>query len=108
VLLQASAPTEAIVCAPGLMNDRYAEQEYVVDRLRQLPEIEPQQEVIFAGPGTRPPIAPGRGWARMIARLATRPRSQPACAGSSPRGRSAAAGPPPRDISISRGATAAA
>jgi hypothetical protein len=34
VLLQAYAPKEAIICAPHLLNDRYAEQEYVVDRRR--------------------------------------------------------------------------
>src|ERR1700730_10287262 len=32
VLLEAFAPREAIVCAPGLLHDRYGEQEYVVDR----------------------------------------------------------------------------
>jgi hypothetical protein len=32
VLLEAFAPREAIVCAPGLLDDRYGEQEYVVDR----------------------------------------------------------------------------
>ena len=34
VLLDALAPREAIVCAPGLLDDRYGEQEYVVDRRR--------------------------------------------------------------------------
>jgi hypothetical protein len=32
VLLEAFAPREAIVCAPGLLDDRYGEQEYIVDR----------------------------------------------------------------------------
>jgi hypothetical protein len=34
VLLQAFAPAAAIICAPGLIDDRYEEQEYVVDRRR--------------------------------------------------------------------------
>ena len=32
VLLEAFAAREAIVCAPGLLDDRYREQEYIVDR----------------------------------------------------------------------------
>jgi len=32
VLLEAFAAREAIVCAPGLLDDRYGEQEYIVDR----------------------------------------------------------------------------
>jgi hypothetical protein len=35
VLLQAFVPKEAIICAPALIDDRYADQEYLVDR-RQL------------------------------------------------------------------------
>ena len=34
VLLEAMAPPEAIVCAPAMFEDPYAEQEYVVDRRR--------------------------------------------------------------------------
>jgi hypothetical protein len=34
VLLQAYAPAAAIICAPSLLDDRYAEQEYVIDRRR--------------------------------------------------------------------------
>ena len=33
-LLRTVAPTEAIICAPGLIDNRYAEQEYLVDRRR--------------------------------------------------------------------------
>lgn len=34
VLLETLAPTEAIICAPVIHNDRYGEQEYLVDRRR--------------------------------------------------------------------------
>jgi len=34
VVLETFAPTEAIICAPALLDDRYAEEEYVVDRRR--------------------------------------------------------------------------
>ena len=36
VLLEAYAPLEAIICAPALIDDRYGESEYIVDR-RKLP-----------------------------------------------------------------------
>lgn len=49
VLLEAYAPPEAIICAPHLIDDRYGEQEYVVDRrylkrvavLERFPEKKP-------------------------------------------------------------------
>lgn len=34
VLLSAFAPPDAIVCSPALLDDRYGEQEYVIDRRR--------------------------------------------------------------------------
>jgi len=34
VLLEAHAPTDAIICAPALVNDGYGEEEYIVDRRR--------------------------------------------------------------------------
>lgn len=34
VLLETLAPAEAIICAPALLDDRYAEKEYIVDRRR--------------------------------------------------------------------------
>ena len=34
ILLETMAPPEAIICAPAMFGDRYAEQEYVVDRRR--------------------------------------------------------------------------
>lgn len=34
VLLETLAGPEAIICAPALLNDRYSEQEYIVDRRR--------------------------------------------------------------------------
>jgi hypothetical protein len=34
VLLETLAPAEAIICAPALLDDRYGEKEYIVDRRR--------------------------------------------------------------------------
>jgi hypothetical protein len=34
ILLETTAPPEAIICATAMFGDRYAEQEYVVDRRR--------------------------------------------------------------------------
>jgi hypothetical protein len=56
VLLETEAPPQAIICAPAMFDDHYAEQEYVVDRRRltgikvvqrfSLPKSEPVRSVI--------------------------------------------------------------
>jgi hypothetical protein len=53
VLLQAYAPNEAIICAPRLINDRYGEQEYLVDR-RGLTDIRELERFCYRSPGARP------------------------------------------------------
>ena len=34
VLLETYAPADVIICAPALLDDRYAEEEYIIDRRR--------------------------------------------------------------------------
>lgn len=47
------APKEAIICAPGLINDRYGEQEYLVDR-RRLTSIRVVERFCYRSPRARP------------------------------------------------------
>jgi hypothetical protein len=53
VLLQAYAPNEAFICAPGLINNRYGEQEYLVDR-RRLTNIRVVERFCYRSPRARP------------------------------------------------------
>jgi hypothetical protein len=51
VVLETLAPPNAIICAPALLDDRYAEEEYIVDRRRltlvkvidRFPRLPPEQ-----------------------------------------------------------------